>query len=842
MQRRYAVRWQRWLAKWTVVTMALLVVLAGVVAGVGGWVLSRSLPPQDGLLSVTGLSAPVEIVRDSRGVPTIRAKSEQDAYFALGFAHAQDRLWQMETTRRLGAGRLAELLGKRALASDRIMRVFGLYQLAERSVAFLSAETRAALEAYAAGVNAWINNHPGILSPEFLFLAHTPAPWRPADSLVWGRLMAMSLGGDWMDELARVKIADGLPQADELWPSERPEQTVITLATPFLSSTTLSEGSLHDVPLCLPPTVLTAWVKDLQAIVPQPVQSRLASNAWVLDGRYTVSGKPLLANDPHLSFSAPILWYLARIETPTLILAGATVPGVPFHILGHNGHVTWGLTATHADTQDVFVERVVDEAHYTGPNGPLPFLTRTEVLQVRSASPVSLLVRTTRHGPVISDVLDGGKMADGYLLALASTAFVEDDRTPEAFYRLNHANTWEAFHTALTMFIAPVQNVVYADIIGTIAFMTAGRIPVRAGGNGAKPACGWDGSADWVSWLPEEYRPLQRDPGNGRLINANNPIVPPDYPFLITATWPDSFRARRISTLLDHLVGKADMAAMVAVQTDTVSLFARTMIALLTDVPVVNEAQRKALEKLRAWDGRMDRDQSEPLLFTTWALALKRAIFSDELKERFDSWNGLRPMALFQALTTHSHWCDDVDTSHMVETCPQQAAQALAYALALLEAHHGEDHTAWRWGAAHKAIMEHALFKHFPVLDRLSRRIIATDGDDSTVNRGSFDSLTPPHYLHRQGAGLRAVYDLANLDNSQFVIATGQSGHFLSPHYDDLLQLWRDGQLFPMAGNGERLLLLVPQTETSPPSSKELLHHTLDHARSATKTVEQPNT
>ncbi|MBF0375770.1 MAG: penicillin acylase family protein, partial [Alphaproteobacteria bacterium] len=495
-------------------------------AGAGGWVwLGRSLPVVEGRLAVAGLRAPVEVARDRHGIPRITAGGPHDAYFALGFVHAQDRLWQMEAQRRLGAGRLAELVGEAAVPTDRFMRILGLYRLAEGSLAAMSPEARAVFEAYAAGVNAFLAQG-RTLPPEFLVLRHRPEAWAPADSLVWGRLMAMRLSGNWREELLRARLP--AEKARMLWPDY-----------PADGPTTLD-------------TALDGAAERLLAAMPEAVRPVLASNVWVLGGRHTHSGKPLLVNDPHLPFEAPVLWYLARLEMPGLSLTGATVPGVPLHLLGQNGAAAWGITTTHGDTMDLFVEREAaggDGRAYQTPDGPLPFATRDEVIRVRDGADVVVTVRATRHGPIV---------VEDPPMALSATALLEGDRTAEAIWRINHAGSWAEFvHT-------PQQNIAWAGSDGTIGFVVAGRVPRRKAGDGTLPRSGWSGEFDWNGWVPFEELPRLVDPPSGRIVNANNKPVPEGYPHLLAADWPDPHRARRIGALLDGLrqrAGPEDMRA-----------------------------------------------------------------------------------------------------------------------------------------------------------------------------------------------------------------------------------------------------------------------------------------
>ncbi len=749
------------------------------VAGVLGWYLSTSLPRADGEAVLPGLQERVVVRRDVHGVPHIKAASDHDAYAALGYVHAQDRFWQMEMNRRAGAGRMSEVLGVAALETDRFLRTLGLYRLAEASLGYLRPEVREALQAYADGVNGWLRSRDGALPPEFVLLRYQPEPWTPADSLVWGRLMGLQLAGNWRDELLRQRVAAVLP-ADRtamLWapyPSGAP--TTVTLA----------QGALD----------------SMLAAIPDLLQPHLASNVWAVSGTHTASGKPVLANDPHLGFTAPILWYLATLEAPGLYVSGATVPGVPFHLLGHNRQIAWGMTTTHSDLMDLFVEKDQGD-RYLSPEGPQAFETRDEVIAVRGAAPVTLTVRSTVHGPIISDLL--GDRAEGMVLALSSATLHPNDRTAQGIYRLNRAHDWAGFVAALDDYDSPQQNVGYADVTGNIGFLVPGRVPLRKAGDGLTPSPGWTGERDWTGWVPRDALPRLYNPPQGRIVNANNKVVPDGYPYLIAATWPEPVRAERILQVLGEPRHHGPAQAK-ALQYDTLSLVATRARQRLGGLTPASDAARHALDRLRTWDGVMDSNRPEPLLFETWMQILQRRLIEDDLGPLTASFTLVRPLFLDLAMAGQGGWCDDQRTP-TAETCPDIASRALEDAVATLGERYGTDMTQWRWGDAHQAVFAHRMLSQVPVLGWLSTLTIPTDGGDFTVNRGTF--APGEGFSHSHGAGLRAVYDLANLDNSRFVIATGQSGNPLSGHYGDLLRPWRDGDTFPIGAAASVVAVLT---------------------------------
>ena len=795
MRRRRRRRFRSWLRRIAAGLAVLVVVVV-----VGAYLLVESARPQtEGTVALAGLDAPVSILRDRHGIPRIVAASERDAYFALGFVHAQDRFFQMEFMRRAGAGRLSEIVGASTLPLDRWMRVLGLYRLAEAALKRLSPQVTHSLEAYADGVNAYLDSHSGLVSVELALLFATPERWRPADSLVWGRLMGMRLSGNSRAETLRARLSELLPteRIDEFWPD------IAGAAPPTVA--VLGRASLFS-------TLLADW--------PAAIAPVTASNVWAVSGSHTETGSPILANDPHLGFRAPGLWYLARIETPGLTLAGATVPGVPMTILGHNGSIAWGLTTADSDTQDLFVERIDpgDPNRYLTPDGSRPFEVRVERIGVRGGDDVTLVVRSTRHGPVISDV-DGkaGSIAQpGHVVALAAAALREDDMTGEAVWRLNRARTWEEFNAALAFFHAPHQNAVYADTGGNIGIVAPGRVPIRRAGDGLYPVPGWTGEHDWTGFIPYDALPRLLNPANGRIVNANHPVVGPDYPYRLGHGDTPPYRAARIHALLDS-GGSRTRAGAGAMQTDAVSLAARALLPEMLRTVRETDPRSVALARLRRWDGTMDRRRAEPLIFVAWLRALNRRIYSDETGAVFpDLWR-LRPVFVNETLMRGEIWCDDTTTPSR-ETCRQVVGDALDDALSELRARFGGDPADWRWGDAHYAHFRHPVFGWLPMIDRLADIRVPVDGGAFTVNRGQHRSARgDAPYASVHGAGYRAVYDLADLDRSLFIQATGQSGHLTSPHYRDLTPLWRDGiflSLGPIAANSREaagLLTLVPR-------------------------------
>jgi penicillin amidase len=751
--------------------LAAFAVLAATAFGVAAlWVFS-SLPPREASLAA-GVAEPVSVYRDRHGIPHIFAGSREDAALALGFVHAQDRLWQMEGMRRLAAGRLSEVLGARTVEIDRAMRTFGFARLAEAQYASSSPEVRRILDAYAAGVNLWLGSHRGALPPEFLAVGHTPETWRPADSLVWLRTMSLRLAGNRSEELLRERLSRILSpeMLADLWPPALP------------GSALLIPGGNGGEDADPPPAEGGR-------------QNGGASNMWILSGARTESGKPLLASDPHLGLTAPIPWYLARVDTPEGRLAGATAPGFPFFIFGHNDRIAWALTSTGSDVEDLVLERAdpADPSRYLTEEGTLPFAVRSETIRVRGGADVVADVRASRHGPIVGELEPPTPGGETRLLALQASYLSEDDRSPEAALGVNAARGWDDFVTALSGQKVIQQNFGYADVDGNIGFIAPGRVPVRKPGQGRMPRPGWTGEPQ-----PEEIAfdalPRAFNPPAGVIINANNRIVGDGYPFYLGDGWDAGFRAERIAQLIEAGTGHS-VESMAAMQVDTVSLVAKTLLPMMLDPLEGDDGREAARKALRAWaaDPAMVPGRPEPLIFAAWLRAFVEEVSGDKLGPLFESWWGFRPLFVERVLRQRPVWCDRLSTPE-VEACAPRLRDALARAMAGLSSEFGEDWRSWRWDAAHEARFSHQLFGRLPLAAGLVNVTTPIGGGNDTVLRAASD-LTDPDapFAAIHGAGFRAVYDLADLARSRFIIAPGQSGNPLSVHYRDLVGLWRDG-------------------------------------------------
>jgi penicillin amidase len=774
------------------IALVLLILTLALVAA-ALWYRSASQPQIDGSLRAAGLQAPVDVVRDAEGIPHLYAKSEHDVYFALGFVHAQDRLWQLEMNRRIAAGRMAEILGPGALDTDRFLRTLGVRRNAGRIFAKLAPDARAVLEAYAAGVNSYLAQRKGPLPIEFLLTgAPAPEPWQPADSIGWQTMMSWDLGGNWTQELLRMRLAQKLSL-----------QEINEFLPPYPGDAVVPTQDYTKLYRALSGT--TQQLAAVAAIAPPSYVEGMGSNNWVVSGQLTETGKPLLANDPHLGLSAPALWYFAHLSAPGLNVIGATLPGVPAVVLGRNDRIAWGFTNTAPDVQDLYIERIKpdDARQYQTPDGWAEFKSRTEVIKVKGQPDVQLEVKETRHGPVITGALPivekAGLDAKKYAIAFAWTALRDDDLTAQAGIRLGHAGNWQQFLDAVKDFASPQQNMVYADVDGNIGYIAPAHVPIRKPDNdlkGLAPAPGWDARYDWAGFIPFDELPRSFNPPSQRFVTANDKIVGPDYPHFLTSEWALPYRGDRIRQLLDAKP-KHSMPGFAQIQSDVVSLAARELLPLVRDAKPKSERAKAALAALAKWDGTMDPNRFEPLVFNAWMRAASRQFFAPKLGDALmnDYWelrNVHQPMVnLLKSKELQARWC--------AAQCDDILSNSLETALADLAHRYGADMTAWRWGQAHMARSEHRPFGRVDALAKFFDIRVPTGGDTYTVNVGRYnlrDEKEP--FTSRHAASLRALYDLSDLENSRFIHSTGQSGNVLSPLYANFNQRWADVAYLPM--------------------------------------------
>jgi penicillin G amidase len=759
--------------------------------------LRRSLPDVSGQIAAAGIAESVAIVRDAEAIPHVFARSAGDAYFGLGVVHAQDRLWQLELTRRAGSGRLAEVFGPDALGEDRLMRTLGLRRSAERELPTLDAETRAALESYANGVNLG-RAQARVLPPELLVLGVEPEAWTPVDSLLVLKLMGWQLTVQLGRELLRATLAERLSpqQITDLLGGDAP------VATPELEPARF--GALGPALRALG----GGWLG------PSHGAAALGSNAWAVSGQHTVSGKPLLANDPHLGLSMPGVWYLAHLDAPGASVIGATLPGVPGIILGRNDRVAWGFTNHRADALDLYLERVdpSDEKRYLVPGGSAPFEVAVERIEVRGEASVELAIRSSRHGPILSDVDEQARRAlpPGHALALSYAGLLPDSGSARFPLAAARARSVDELLAAAEGLQSPPQNVISADVDGGLALIAAGRVPSRsAAAHPTSPLPGWLAESDWHGYLPPGELPRTLRPATGRLVSANQDPAPAGYPHWLGADFADPVRAERIEHELMQ-TDRHDVASFAALQVDQHSQRAAELVARLLprlpSEPPASPELAEAVRRLSAWDAVLRRDAAEPLLFAEWLRELTRAVFQDELGDRFADVSFEAGERLTRLLCDGATtWCDDVSTP-APESCDGLARAALERALETLRAHHGADLSSWRWGDAHPAHFRHLPFGGVPLIGGWFDTQVASGGGNDTVNLAEYVETDPDQpFAAEYGPSYRAIYDLGDPEASSFIAAVGQSGNPLSPYYRHWAERWQRGERVPMLTDRSKL-------------------------------------
>ncbi len=791
---------KKWAKRISLGILALVIVIA-----LGGYGLFyASLPQTSGTLMVEGAKGPINITRDANGIPHISADSENDLYFALGFVHAQDRLWQMEMNRRLGSGRLAEVLGEgNALNADKYFRTLGFHIKAKQAYDNMPVEGRNALNDYANGVNAYLAQA-SILPPEFILTGHSPEPWQATDTLVWMKVMWMSLSMNYRKEIGRAQLMTKLT----------PEQ-VAQIYPPYPGD---NPPTLPNFTSLLAPEQLKAVASGYGAEMP----AGYGSNNWVVSGKRTKSGMPMLANDPHLGLSTPAIWYLAHLHDRSADrhMIGVSLPGAPVIVLGRNDHIAWGFTNTGPDTQDLFIEKLVGDDQYLTPAGPVDFTTRTETINVSGGEPLTMNVRETRHGPVLSDLGGASKSiidAD-HVLALQWTALMPEDNIVIAGIHMMKAQNFDDFVKAGADYAGPAQNMVYADIDGNIGYFSPARIPVRRADNiinGRMPSPGWDAKYDWQGFLNYSDLPKRFNPASGMIATANEKIVADDYPHFITGDWGLPYRGNRIRRLLEKGTPH-DAGSFQEMHSDTISDVASDLLPLMLDLATDLPDDIRA--SLTTWDRSMDVTSTNAIIYSAWHRELIRALIADDLGDLFPSFHRSRPIfvkAILEGKEGHSAWCDIISTDE-TETCITAVNNAFNAAWADLESRMGNnDWQSWKYGELHTLDQKHMPFSMVPGLKHIFSIVRPQQGSNYTINvaGNSMGSTTP--YRSSFGPSFRAIYDFADLNKSSFILPNGQSGHPMSPHYSDMWQKWNDVTAVTIPstvaeGDGRDTLTLMP--------------------------------
>ncbi|MGH2593827.1 MAG: penicillin acylase family protein [Anaerolineae bacterium] len=784
-----------------------------------------SLPHVEGTLTARGLRAPVEVIRDRWGVPHIYAQSIEDALFAQGFVHAQDRLWQMDVNRRAGQGRLSEIFGKVTLDLDRFARTVGLARAAQAELDAADPDSLTLLDAFVAGVNAWIAR--GQRPVEHRLLRIRVEPWTRLDSASWGILLVWGLSWNWESELERLALWRRLgPDRAAAMESEYPDSQ----ATIFAEASGIEDVCAH---------LLDAY-RRLSAWLPSSGNG-VGSNNWVLAATRTATGRPMLANDPHLRLTLPSIWYEnhlvvaeaapyeaspwdmppdRRAWEPGLLerlhVTGITLPGMPGVILGHNEHIAWGATATIADTQDLYLERFDpnDLSRYQTPAGWEQAQTIRESIRVRfRRESVEHVVRITRHGPIITGILDNAmhpersaaksKDASPFHIALKWTAHQPGDWL-RSILALDRAADWASFKAALRGWHAPVINMAYADVDGRCALRVTGRIPVRKRGHGLMPVAGWNDDHEWIGEIPFDELPEMIGARSGdrsqhhTFVTANNRVVGPGYPYFISHEWLNGHRATRIRQLLDAHE-RVSIEGSLSIQMDVCSLDAAEIMERLLALDAHGDREASALERLRAWDGALTVDSVAASIYQVTQIELVRLLFADRLGPAFDGYLGGGQTALFVNVA-FSNIALRQAREVLRRFAPQRdnlLRDALIAALDKLTARFGSNMDTWRWGRLHQIEPAHALSQVEFLRRFFNRGSFPIGGDGDTPQQANFRPMWPIEPVS-VAPSYRVVYDVGEWDRSVSVLPGGQSGHPASAHYFDQFPLWLAGKARPM--------------------------------------------
>jgi penicillin amidase len=794
----------------------ILSLLVATTIGYLYFIARAALPQLDGSLQLKGLAAAVKVTRDGHGVPAIEAATLADLFFAQGYVTAQDRLWQMDVMRRFAAGELSEILGEDTLKIDQEQRILGLRAAARKSLQMASPRDRAYFDAYALGVNAFIEDHPRSLPIEFRILNYHPSPWQAEDSIVIANQMVKDLNYyTFGDALEREKILAKLG--------------------PELTSDLYVNRSWHD----RPPTVMREDLNDQKNQTdsddeddtddgpdnsvthhrnpPAPIWAQRApeavngSNNWVVSGAHTVTGKPLLSNDMHLGHQMPNLWYEAHLKSGILDVAGVTLPGMPYVIVGHNQRIAWGFTNVGPTVTDAYIENFNAQGAYQTPQGWQLPEHRAEIIRVKGKPDVNLDVKITRHGPIITDILPG----ETRQLALRWTLY---DGLHMPFFDVDAAQGWEEFGKAFAQLDAPGQNVVYADVDGNIGYQTTGHIPIRAAGDGSLPVNGADDTHEWTSYIPFDKLPKIYNPPSGVIATANGRITPDGFPYSISTSWEAPWRTERIFHVLES--GRKFAASdMLALQNDIHSendLFAAERFVYAIDHAAKPSARaRQAADLMRNWDGRMLASLAAPTIAVRSARELTRLLLEPHLgsaaadinhQEMTLSWKSYH----WQMQTV---WLQNILLHQPKRWLPENYRSYDELISAAVEAAVDErasphDLTSWLWGSVNAVDIEHPVLGKIPLLRRWSA---------PGVNQQSGSGYTVKAVTAHHGPSERFTANLAELDQSTLNTVTGQGGNFLSPYYLDQWKAWYEGSTFTLPftpraveANGAHRLTLEP--------------------------------
>lgn len=848
-------RGYRIFARFLAVAVTVLAVVAVLAVLLGIYIVRRSFPDSDGRITLPGLETEVTVYRDEYAIPQIYAGSQHDLFMAQGYIHAQERFWQMDVWRHIGAGRLSEMFGESQLDTDRFLRTLGWARVAQDELADVDAESLATLQAYADGVNAYLEQHPSnsSVSLEYAVLGltnrgYTIEPWKPEHSLTWAKVMAWDLSGNLDQEVERATLLNSLTrsQVDELFPDYPSDHPYIVARDQTAAAA--ADGAM------IPPTPAAA------ASTLKPLLTRLAaldgvlvgmregigSNSWAVGGDLTSTGKPLLANDPHLGVQMPSIWFeiglhetrSATPESPAYDVGGFSFAGVPGVVIGHNADIAWGFTNVGADVQDLYVERVNPENpdQYEVDGSWVDMDTVTETIGVAGADPEEITVRYTRHGPVVSDTFealdDFGRpdgldtpVPDEFVLALRWTA-LEPANTLRSVRKMNVARDFEEFRAAARDWDVPSQNLLYADTAGNIGYQMPGKIPVRArpvspigagGGTGGGttgpttggavtfndgyPVPGWTDDYEWTGYVPFEQLPFSFNPPEGYIVTANNAVVDDPEGSLITRDWDYGYRAQRIVDLIDQTEKPFTAVDMRNIQADSRNLNAETLLPPLLALDLADARLAAARSLFEGWDLQQGVDSAAGALFEVFWVRLLADTFGDDLPADLGPKGGSRWFEVMRGIVDQqdSPWWDDTSTSEVVEARDDIFLQALTEAVDELEDSQGDEPADWRWGDLHTVTFRNQTLGQSGIglIERVfNRGPYPVSGSTSVVNSANWNAHEP--YEVVSSPSMRMIVDLSDLGASLSANTTGQSGHAFSEHYTDMVDMWRDVEHHPM--------------------------------------------
>lgn len=736
----------------------------------------RSLPAMDGCKRVPYLKELVSIQRDGNGIPHISAQSEQDADFGLGYTHAQDRLWHMDFMRRFAQGRLAEVLGKDMIPLDIFMRKMGLSLDINAAWEALPKELKESLEAYAEGVNAYISeSSKNKLPMEFRFLGSSPEPWSGVDCLFFPKLMMLQLSGIGRKQINRSLLKKYLP--DDFFKAIFPEYTDDDEDILVLSYDDYN--------------ALEKLLKDM----PPPFGFSRASNVWVLGAGQTNTNSPILANDPHLALSNPGSWYLARVLVRNEERVGATMPGMPIFLVGHNGHIAWGVSSSGAESQDLYLEKIDprNQRNYLHDNQSVPFLLRNESVKIKGYGSLNINIYETNHGPIISD-LDSASVPRK-VISYALAGINQKSTALKNFYKINRSYNASNVLNELEDYAGPPLNFHFADKGGNISFISAGLIPIRGRGDGSYPVLGHDSAYDWIGYIPFMALPKIVNPANDAIFNSNNAVVDESYSYKITRFWAHPHRYHTVGRRV--IQGNNNVENSIDLQLDSMSPALSQFVHILRRISPKTSSAINAKEKLLMWDGNMRRSSVEPLIFYKWLQKMAILLFKNSLDDKVSC---ISTENIFSFFLNYKNLSED-------KVFIEQASQAFCKSV---------KGVAWPnkdWGAYHRANLKHIFWRRVPFLNWLFDLSIPTDGDGFTVNAGGMALCSPTPFLHVHGAVFRAVFDFSDLSKSKYIMATGVSGHPLSSFYGNMTEKWQRGEMIDVNASGpfKHKLELLPE-------------------------------